>query len=267
MTKLALALALLLVFSACCFASCSGGEESGAGSAVSEPEESSGPEETSEEYSEPEESPEESSGPEESSEPEETSEEYSEPEEESEPESGGGGSYGLYDPNAVKYIDSVEDPSKVGSIPMSYLRFPNVGEYYGRLSCGRIGLNVAVFFGDDNWILNNGAGQSRYSFPPGFGRTILLSGHNISFFNPLQYAEPGDVFVFDVNYETYEYRVISAGVENAESLDPKFKNMLLAEKETLVMYTCYPFNAWHTVPDRFVVYCERIKGLDVKWRG
>ena len=264
MKKIALLLAALLLLASACFAACSGGGEQSEAPESSESE-SSEPEETAEGSSEPEETGEEPSEPEESSEPEETGEESSEPEETTEPD-GENRVYGIYDPNAVKYIDSVEDPEEVASIPISYLQYPENGDYYGRLKCSRLGMNVAVYFGDSYGILNAGAGQSVHTFPPGFGRLILLSGHNISYFNPLQYAEPGDIFVFDVNYETYEYRVVSAGIENAEALQPKVNKMLLEEKETLVLYTCYPFNAYHTVPDRYVVYCERVKGLDVKWR-
>lgn len=181
----------------------------------------------------------------------------------------------IYDPDAPKYADTVSKDDVSGTeqsgtelkyIPMNAVHFPESGEQYGNVSCEKLGLNAPVYWGDTGAILRMGAGQSKYTFPPGFGRTIILSAHNISFFNPLKNAEVGDVIKFDTNYETYEYRIVKAEVAKAADLEIEFNDMLLTEKETLVMYTCYPFDAVVAVPDRFVVYCEKISGLDVKWR-
>ena len=181
----------------------------------------------------------------------------------------------IYDPDAQKYADTVskdegqdddQSSAEIKNIPMHAVHFPEVGELYGKVTCEKLGLDAPVYWGDTSAILRSGAGQYKYSFPPGFGRTIILSAHNISFFNPLKNAEAGDIIRFDTNYETYEYKVIKTEVAKASDLETVFKGMLLDEKETLVMYTCYPFDAVVAGPDRFVVYCERVKGLDVKWR-
>ena len=180
----------------------------------------------------------------------------------------------IYDPSAQKYADSASkgddnDPqsgTEIKYIPINAVHFPEIGEHYGRVTCDKLGLDAPVYWGDTGEILRIGVGQSKYTFPPGFGRTIILSAHNISFFNPLKNAEAGDVIVFDTNYETYEYRVVKTEVAKASDLETTLNGMLLTEKETLVMYTCYPFDAIVAVPDRYVVYCEKISGLDVKWR-
>ncbi|MBP5155437.1 MAG: class D sortase [Clostridia bacterium] len=180
----------------------------------------------------------------------------------------------IYDPNVKKYADSSpkgedQDPkggAEIKNIPINAVHFPEIGELYGKVTCEKLGLNAPVYWGDTGEILRVGVGQSKYTFPPGFGRTIILSAHNISFFNPLKNAEAGDVIVFDTNYETYEYRVVKTEVAKASDLESTLNGMLLTEKETLVMYTCYPFDAVVAVPDRYVVYCEKISGLDVKWR-
>ena len=181
----------------------------------------------------------------------------------------------IYDPNAEKYTDTISQPGHSDSsgdprkqyIPIAVVQYPEVGEQYGRVFSDKLGINAPVYFGDTNEILRIGVGQYKYSFLPGFDRTIILSAHNISFFNGLKNAEVGDVITFDTNYETYEYKIVRAEVAKVNDLERELNGMILTEKETLVMYTCYPFDAIAAVPDRFVVYCERIGGLSVKWRG
>ena len=182
----------------------------------------------------------------------------------------------IYDPDAAKYTDTVseEDPGETSgsgqkpgqTIPISAVTYPEVGDMYGKLTSEKLGLNAPVYWGDTNTILRSGAGQETHTFLPGFGRLIVLSAHNISFFNPLKNAEAGDIIVFDTNYERYEYKVTKVEISKADDLKTVVKSKLLEDKETLILYTCYPFDAVVAVPDRYVVYCERVKGLDVKWR-
>ena len=48
------------------------------------------------------------------------------------------------------------------------------------------GRNVKIFFSDGKSALSKGAGQYMGSMPPGFGRPILLGGHNNSYFKNLK---------------------------------------------------------------------------------
>ena len=168
-------------------------------------------------------------------------------------------------PDATPSPDSTHAPSV---IPISQIRLPDIGQRYGNLNCDRIGLDAPVFWGDTNEILRNGVGQYRATFLPGFGRVILISGHNTTFFKCLQYMEEGDLIVFDTNYETYVYRVYRIEVFNENDLAALMNNTMFAEeRETLVIYTCYPFHAISgRKTDRLVVFGERIEGKDVQWR-
>lgn len=167
----------------------------------------------------------------------------------------------IYYPNAEK----LSEKNKVISI--EDINLPSGGEHYGQLVCERIGLDSPVYWGDTNAILRSGAGHSQISFLPGFGRVMIICAHNTTFFKPLQNVEEGDIITFDTNYETYQYKVTNVTVMNENDLGNKMDSMLLEEKETLLLYTCYPFHAISgRKTDRLVVFGDRIEGRDVKWK-
>lgn len=187
----------------------------------------------------------------------------------------------IYDPNAEKpgkdiprpstttEPGSTEDPGAMTpKLPIQLITMPQMNQRYGNLNCERIGLDAPVYRGDNNSILYRGVGNSIFSFMPGFGRCVLVSGHNSTYFECLQYAEVGDIIVYDTNYETYKYRVYKIEVMHEKDLKDLLEFTLFGEeKETLVLYTCYPFHA--TVGrkhHRLVLFCEKIEGLDVQWR-
>lgn len=186
----------------------------------------------------------------------------------------------IYDPNAPKPVvdttpnpDATPDPGAAETpepkIPVAQIRLPDLGQRYANLSCERIGLDAPVFWGNSNEILRSGAGQYWGSFMPGFGRVILISAHNTTYFKCLQYMEEGDLVIMDTNYETYVYRIYRIEVFNENDLEALLDSTMFAEeKETLVMYTCYPFHAISgRKTDRLVVFGERIEGKDVQWRN
>lgn len=166
-----------------------------------------------------------------------------------------------YDPNAKKAEGDVIDART--------FEFPLSGEQYGHLSCERIGLDAPVYWYDDDEILNFGAGQSLNSLLPGYGTGIVLSGHNNTFFAPLEHIQEGDVVSFKTNYCDYEYTV-----NRVEVMDEKVLEGVIHEycgpdvnREQLIMYTCYPFYAIAgRKTDRLVVFADRTAGKDVKWR-
>ena len=171
-----------------------------------------------------------------------------------------------YNPEAEKPSDAPED-SEDDAISIDDIDLPSDGERYANVTCERIGLDSPVYWGDSSAILRNGAGHSKFSFLPGFGRIIVLSAHNTSFFKPLKDIEEGDVITLDTNYDTYKYNVTSVKVMHEDDLGKKIENMLLEEKETLMLYTCYPFHAISgRKTKRLVVLGERIEGVDVIWR-
>lgn len=151
-----------------------------------------------------------------------------------------------------------EQPETISS---SQITLPSYGDKYGEITCERIGLDAPVYYGDDNNIIRNGAGQYIGTFLPGFGRTIMLCSHNTTFFKPLQFIEAGDIITFKTSYGVYQYQVSRTDIRDHK--DSTAYN-LIQEKEELIMYTCYPFETMvGTKTDRLFVYCEKIAGPTV----
>ena len=153
---------------------------------------------------------------------------------------------GVTDVNAQPETINIED-----------ITYPEYGDIYGRIACAEIGLETDVYYGDNSQILRSGAGQYIGSGIPGGGRQILLAGHNVTVFSPLQDVKAGDIFTFTTSYGIYQYRItdtqiVSSGDVNAYDL--------LAEEEQLVLYTCYPFTALGSTNQRYFVYGEKIAG-------
>ena len=152
-------------------------------------------------------------------------------------------------------------------IHINDIDFPLSGTHYAQLLCDRIKLDAPVYWNDTSDILRYGAGQYLGSFLPGFGRMIVLSAHNNTFFAPLKDIKKNDIIEYRTNYGTYKYRVKDVQIMNEKDLQSYIYKHLLDEEEELIMYTCYPFEA--TVgrkTDRLTVFAERIEGYDVKWR-
>ena len=148
------------------------------------------------------------------------------------------------------------------------IEFPVTGTQYGQIECERIELDAPVYWYDTNEILAYGVGQSIASFLPGFGRVIILSAHNTTFFRCLEYVEEGDVICFNTNYFPYEYTVTKVEVLDENAFADILLEKIEKEQEELIMYTCYPF--YPIVgrrTQRLVAYAERTKGVNVKWRN
>ena len=75
---------------------------------------------------------------------------------------------------------------------------------------------------------------------PGEGKTILLAGHNNTFFNDLQHAEAGATVTITTHYGVYTYEV--TGTEILDYQDETAYDFTRTD-ENLILYTCYPFDA------------------------
>lgn len=167
------------------------------------------------------------------------------------------------------YVPSEKTPVETGTetIDVNDIELPVAGSQYGNIACGRIGLSAPLYWDDTLEILRYGAGQNISSFLPGFGRLLIIAGHNSTFFNVLQNIEVGDVIDIDTNYSPYQYEVTDVTVMDEDDLRDMLYENMPKEEETLFMYTCYPFTA-HVGrrTDRFLVTGKRIAGADVKWK-
>jgi sortase A len=149
-----------------------------------------------------------------------------------------------------------------GTVPLAEVVIPFVGTYYARIESARIGLSVRLYWGDSLKILRKGAGQYIGSNLPGFQKPLLIAGHNLTTFNPIQNMVLGDLITINTNYGKYTYEVYEIAIKKSD--DAEAFN-LQRNEEILILYTCYPFHMLRSHKyDRFIVYGRRISGPDIK---
>lgn len=137
------------------------------------------------------------------------------------------------------------------------IEMPSYGTHYARLEIESASVAADLYFGDSSSVLKKGVGQYIGSFIPGYGRPLLIGGHNNGAFNGLQYVKKGDIVTITTNYGIYNYKVTETRI--ASYKDKGLYNLSLKE-EQLVLYTCYPFNTLGLTSKRFFVYGEKISG-------
>ena len=148
------------------------------------------------------------------------------------------------------------------TVPSSKIQYPLSGTKYGiiNISANNSTHDIPLYFGDSNSILRRGAGHYMGSHFPGEGTTILISAHNNTYFNCLQFLKFGDKITIKTNYGIYDYVVSSTSIKNKN--DSSAYN-LSAKEETLVLYTCYPFNALGLTANRYYVTAKLVSGPKV----
>lgn len=137
----------------------------------------------------------------------------------------------------------------------SNLELPSEGTHYGNIFIDRLGMEVPLYYGDNNTILRKGAGQYTGSSLPGQGSQILICAHNTSYFKPLQHVEDGDTIRVVTNYGAYTYQITEIRI--AAATDTSTYNLSL-NYEQLVLYTCYPFTGPPGKTQRYFVYADRV---------
>ena len=148
----------------------------------------------------------------------------------------------------------------VESIPFSSITYPIVGDRYAAVTISGTNVDAPVYYGDTNKILNQGVGtymDSSGAGLPGEGKTILLAGHNNTFFNDLQHAEVGATVTITTHYGVYTYEVTETKILDYQ--DTSAYDFTRTD-ENLILYTCYPFDALGFTPNRFFVYARYVSG-------
>lgn len=135
--------------------------------------------------------------------------------------------------------------------------FPGINEQFGELKIENRSVNTKLFFGDGKIPLQNGVGVYAGSFIPGYNKTILVAGHNNTYFNGLKNVKNGDTVKINTSYGNYKYKVTASKIYNA---DNKKAYDLTKKEENLILYTCYPFDTLGLTEKRFFVYAEKISG-------
>jgi sortase A len=158
-----------------------------------------------------------------------------------------------------KAYDNIFVPTDKDSETVSAedVEFPGIGKQFGELSVSGTNVDAKLFFGDGKVPLRNGVGIYAGSFIPGYGRTILVAGHNNTFFNGLKNVSKGDVVKISTSYGNYKYTVTGTKLTTDED---KSAYDLNSKKENLILYTCYPFDSIGLTNKRFFVYAEKTSG-------
>lgn len=130
--------------------------------------------------------------------------------------------------------------------------YPSYGANYATLKIPSLNIENNVYFGDITSILSVGVGHSTWSDMPTENGVVVYSGHNKkNMLNGLKEIAKGNKIIVDTSYATCTYEVIKTSVLKDTEVDKLTK---INDKETLIVYTCYPFDTYVYTNDRFVVY-------------
>lgn len=159
--------------------------------------------------------------------------------------------------------DEGSDKSKKVYIDNEAVEYPVYSNMFGELIIDECGIDTSLFFGDGDISLRNGVGVYGGSFIPGYGKTILVAGHNNTYFNGLKYAEKGQKVVIKTSYGNYEYEITDTAVKDKNDSSAYDLN---ADYENLIMYTCYPFDELGLTRQRYFVYAKYVSGPRIDTR-
>ncbi len=144
-----------------------------------------------------------------------------------------------------------------GTVKSSTITFPNYGTEYARLSIPSAEINAPIFFGDGQKQLSKGIGHYNGSDFPGMGSTILLSGHNNTYLHTIDRAQIGDNITITTSYGVYVYKINEIKIVDSGNVSA---TNISADKENLVIYTCYPLSTLGLTSKRYFVYAEYVSG-------
>ena len=146
------------------------------------------------------------------------------------------------------------------TVPLSDVVMPKYGECYARMIIDSVGITQDVYMGDSLALLKLGVGQYFGSSIPGYGKKIIMAGHNTApYLYNLKDIKKGDIIKIGTSYGNYKYEIYDMKVSPAT--DATAYNFDVDE-ETLILYTCYPFTLGYK-SDRLFIYAHKISGPDI----
>jgi len=146
----------------------------------------------------------------------------------------------LWSPARIRaYRESLK---KKAAAPLAVLRVPKVG------------IEVPVLEGTDDWTLNRGVGHIEGTAAPDGAGNCGIAGHRDGFFRALKDVAAGDTLELATLGETATYRIESIRIvapEEVSVLDP-------TPMPSVTLVTCYPFYFVGSAPQRYVVRAVRL---------
>lgn len=164
----------------------------------------------------------------------------------------------------LKNIFTEPPKENLDAVKLSEITYPQYGTRFGQLFISSASVEADLYFGDGSESLNNGVGIYNGSFIPGYGKTILIAGHNHTYFHTLGNAKVGDMINIDTSYGKYGYKITKTQIKQAS--DASAYN-LASSQENLILYTCYPFDCIGLTPQRYYVYAEYESGPKIDKQG
>lgn len=139
-----------------------------------------------------------------------------------------------------------------------YGGMPKQGDLYGKVSVAGTSVECNLYYGDGKNELHGGGGTFMGAQIPGQGGVTLVGAHTGTYFRDLENAEVGADVTVETNYGEYHYTIDKMEVVKAE----EFGQAQLDEqpRESLLLYTCYPFGQVTLTPYRYMVYCTYVSG-------
>ena len=145
----------------------------------------------------------------------------------------------LWSPERVRaWHDSL---TRDAPAPMAVLRIP------------RLGLEVPVLDGTDEWTLNRAVGHIEDTPKPGAEGNSGIAGHRDGFFRGLKDIRAGDLLEIETQNSIDRYQVERTWIvepEDVSVLDP-------TASPSVTLVTCYPFYFVGSAPQRFIVRAVR----------
>ncbi|HKX56128.1 MAG TPA: class D sortase [Xanthomonadales bacterium] len=119
----------------------------------------------------------------------------------------------------------------------------------GVLRIERLGMEVPVYNGTDDFVLNRGVGRIEGTAGIDAPGNLGIAGHRDGFFRGLKDIKAGDVLELQTIHGAMQYRVGSTVI-----VDPNDVSVLAPTPgRTLTLVTCYPFYFVGHAPKRFIV--------------
>jgi sortase A len=133
--------------------------------------------------------------------------------------------------------------------PLAVLRIP------------RIGLEVPVFEGTGEVVLNQGVGHIEETAAPGSHGNSGIAGHRDGFFRGLKDVDTGDTIELETLQGKERYRVERIWIVNPEDVSV----LDATPHRAVTLVTCYPFYFVGPAPQRYIV--RAVRDTPDSWRG
>ena len=135
--------------------------------------------------------------------------------------------------------------------------YPLYGEIWAKIEIPTAEIEANVYHGDNLELLKYGVGHHSGSYFPGEGGTIIIPGHNSSKeFQRLPKTSIGDKIIIKAIYGVYTYKIDSYEILEAKDFNEKLT--INDEKETLILYTCYPVDTPGYKSKRYIIYASLV---------